>query len=91
MVRVRVKLFSLYRDLFKSSELELEVDGKEIKVRDVIKTLTLLNARFERVLERFPPVILVRGLPVKEEDKVKDGDEVVFLPPASGGLMYKLG
>ena len=90
MVRVKVKLFSLYRDLFKSSELELEVDGKEIKVRDVIKTLTSLNTRFEQVLERFPPVILVRGLPVKEEDKVKDGDEIVFLPPASGGLIHKL-
>ncbi len=91
MVRVKVKLFSLYRDLFKSSELELEIGGEEIKVGDVIKTLTSLNTRFEQVLKRFPPVILVRGLPVKEEDKVKDGDEIVFLPPASGGLMHKLG
>lgn len=81
-MQVRVRLFAVYREQAGTDALELEVPSGA-SAREVFATLQ----------ERFPrlrPVSEPLGVAVNREhrppeDPLQDGDEVVFLPPVSGG------
>jgi MoaD family protein len=82
MMKVRVKLFASFRDIVGKKEEEIEIDeGTTVK--------GLLDAYMERFpqLERYRDHII---LSVNREYgaaglELREGDEVSFLPPVSGG------
>lgn len=77
---VRVRLFAAFREAAGTDRLEVPVEAGA-RVRDLLATLK----------ERFPTVPLERGLVAVNRDYVgqdlalRDGDEVAFIPPVSGG------
>lgn len=81
-MRVKVKLFASFRDIVGAKEEELELnDGTTVQM--------LLDGYFRRFpqMVRFKEHIILSvnkeyGPPAKV---LKDGDEVSFLPPVSGG------
>jgi MoaD family protein len=81
-MKIRVKLFASFRDI---------VGGKEEEVE--ITEGTTVQMLLDSYIERFPEMARYRDhiiLSVNKEYgaaglELKDGDEVSFLPPVSGG------
>ena len=81
-MKVKVKLFAVFRDIVGAKEED----------RD-IKDGTTVQSLLEEYIERFPQMAKFRDhiiLSVNKEygppgKTLKDGDEVSFLPPVSGG------
>ncbi len=83
MARVKLRFFSLYSDVV-GNELSIELeDGSRLS--DLIVTLYEKYPRLRTLFDRVKPLILVNGVARDEEYIVKNGDEVAFIPPASGG------
>ena len=81
-VRVKVKLYASFREIVGAKEEDLELEEG-----------TTVQMLLEDYVKRFPQIGRFRehiilsvnkeyGAPAK---KLKDGDEVSFLPPVSGG------
>lgn len=81
-MRVRVKLFASFRTIVGQKEEELEVpDG--ITVRGLLDQYVSRFPDLERYREH---IILSVNTEYGPPDRaLKDGDEVSFLPPVSGG------
>ena len=81
-MRIKVKLFAVFRDIVGAKEEDLEVHPGAT-VQDLL----------ERYIERFPQMAKFRDHIILSVNKeygapsrtLKDGDEVSFLPPVSGG------
>jgi molybdopterin synthase sulfur carrier subunit len=81
-VNVHVRLFARYRELAGSGSLELDVPPNS----------TALDV-FNRVAERFPEMQPMRGSTlmaidaefVRPETEMREGEELVLMPPVSGG------
>lgn len=81
-MKVKVRLFAVFRDIVGSKEEVLE-----------IKRGTTVQTLLESYISRFPQMAKFRDhiiLSVNKEYgpprmELKDGDEVSFLPPVSGG------
>lgn len=81
-MRVRVKLFASFREIVGQKEEEIEVDEG-----------TTVQQLLDSYIERFPQLARYRDhiiLSVNREYgagnlRLKEGDEVSFLPPVSGG------
>ncbi len=81
-VKVKVKLFAAYQEVFQVPELELEF-SEGTQVIAVLEYLLAKKPELEqwRNLTRFGI-----NLEFVEPDTVlQDGDEVVLIPPVSGG------
>jgi len=82
MMRVKVKLYASFREIVGAKEEDLELEDG-----------TTVQMLLERYIIRFPQIGRFREhviLSVNKEygppaKKLKDGDEVSFLPPVSGG------
>jgi molybdopterin converting factor subunit 1 len=82
MMRVRVLLFAIYRDLAGTGEIEVEVPF-EATARTALDRLRSLNDRFERLPAE--PAVAV-NLEYSSLDAIlNDGDELALLPPVAGG------
>jgi MoaD family protein len=89
MARVRVRLVSLLRDAVGKPIVEVEVeDGATLGrvVEELFKAYPKLG-EIVRALERrgLEVVYMVNGRFSGFDERVREGDEVVLLPPASGG------
>jgi molybdopterin converting factor subunit 1 len=81
-MRIKVKLFAVFRDIVGSKEEELTVDPG-----------TTVQKLLDQYIARFPEMAKFRDhivLSVNREygpggKTLKEGDEVSFLPPVSGG------
>lgn len=81
-MKVTVKLYASFREIVGAKEEEIDVDDG-MTVKDLL----------ERYIERFPQIGRYRDhiiLSVNKEyghpsRKLRNGDEVSFLPPVSGG------
>ncbi len=81
-VRLTVKFFGSYQEAVGEKELQIETD-KVSRIQDLIEELT----------EKYPGLadlddqllIAVNKSMAEREKELKDGDEVAFLPPVSGG------
>ncbi|HSL22156.1 MAG TPA: molybdopterin converting factor subunit 1 [Vicinamibacterales bacterium] len=81
-MQVRIRLFARLRDIAGAPELQREVpDGATL--RAVWNTL----AREFPELERYTPAVsaALNDEYARMDAPVKDGDELAFLPPVSGG------
>lgn len=89
---VKIKLFSLYRDVARVSELEIDV--KECNPERIISILVTMYPSLKQVFEDVPPMIFVDGNVVSLElnnSFVKSCSEIGIAPPASGGSSIKVG
>lgn len=81
-IKIKVKLFAIYQEAFETSELDL-VMSKETSVGDVFQSLIEQKpylAKWQEVT-RFGV-----NLQFVESDTIlQDGDEIVLIPPVSGG------
>jgi len=80
-VRVSVKYFASFRDMTGRREETLEVpDGVTVEgLREHVKML------YEKIALKDQVLVAVNGVFVPLETVVREGDEVAFFPPVSGG------
>jgi molybdopterin converting factor subunit 1 len=81
-MKVRLLLFAVLRDIVGADERELEVaDGtRAIDLWNGLRTDYPRLAPYEK-----PPFTAVNQDYVQPEALLRDGDEVAFIPPVSGG------
>jgi molybdopterin converting factor subunit 1 len=80
-MRVRVKLFSLLRETAGSSELVIDFEG--LTAGDLWEEL---EQRFPGLASfRFSRAIAVNRQHVRDNQPLREGDEMAFFPPVSGG------
>jgi|FaiFalDrversion3_1042247.scaffolds.fasta_scaffold00133_4 molybdopterin synthase catalytic subunit len=80
-MRIRVRLFAVYREAIGTSLLELDTDG----VATPASVWTQLIARYPALRGLPSPRFAVREEYVPETHLLREGDEVVLIPPVSGG------
>ncbi|GAB4540876.1 MAG: MoaD/ThiS family protein [Pleurocapsa sp.] len=82
IIKIKVKLFAVYQETFGKPELELNF-AQPISVGDLLSSLIKQKPQLQKWqnITRF-------GVNLKFVDSntlLKDGDEVVLIPPVSGG------
>lgn len=79
---MRIRLFARVRDIVGAAELERDVTNG-----DTLRTVWQGLVREYPELERYGPLIsgAVNEEYARMDSPLKDGDEVAFLPPVSGG------
>lgn len=81
-MNIRVRLFSIAKDLAKMDELQLDMkDGAH--VNDIYDYLVAYNDSFMDHKEMFR--VAVNNEYVEGDHGLHDGDEVAVIPPVSGG------
>ncbi len=80
-MRVRVRLFAVYREAVGSSVLELEADG----IAHPASVWEHLVRRYPRLQGLPAPRFAVGDEYVPGEFPLREGDEVALIPPVSGG------
>jgi len=81
-IKVKIKLFAIYQEVFDTSELELLFPA-ETKVRNVLQTLIKQKPQLAQWQEVTKFGVNLQF--VTADTVLKDGDEVVLIPPVSGG------
>ena len=91
-MRIKLKFFSFFRELFQAGEKDVEMEG-ESDVRDLLELLCDSSKKRESVFEgrELKPYLAIlkngkhihglKGL----ETKLEDGDLIAIFPPAGGG------
>ncbi len=81
-IKVKVKLFAIYQEAFDIPELILALP-KQSTVNNILDSLIEQKPQLEqwRKITRFGVNLKF----VEADTIVKDGDEVVLIPPVSGG------
>ncbi|MBQ7638405.1 MAG: MoaD/ThiS family protein [Clostridia bacterium] len=84
MAKIKVKLFGVFRVDTHTPEVELDAD----RMKDVFSALNekLGNIQMDSGLEFKDAVVYLNGESCRKKSaKLKDGDEIWLLSPASGG------
>ena len=79
---IRALFFGHYRDIVPSGEISVTLSG-DATVSDAAATLAALEPRLADILNRTR--VAVGADFATAETSLKDGDELAFLPPMSGG------
>ena len=81
-IKIKVKLFAIYQEVFQTSELDL-VFSKSITVGNILEFLIEQKPQLAKWQEvtRFGVNLKF----VQSDTLIKDRDEVVLIPPVSGG------
>ncbi|RLF05780.1 MAG: MoaD family protein [Thermoprotei archaeon] len=89
MVRVKLRYFSVIKDMTGKSSEEVEV-SRGTKVGEL---LNYLGNRYPELGEFMEYeghlIVLVNGRAVNRDETLEGGEEVALLPPVSGGSLYK--
>ena len=81
-MKISVKLYASFREIVGKKEEEIEVpDGTTVK--DLLDSYVKRFPRMDRYREHI--ILSVNKEYGHPSRKLKDGDEVTFLPPVSGG------
>ena len=77
---VTLRLFASIREIAGTNQLDIDA-------RTVGQAIEFAIEKFGSDFAAALPAcrIWVNGIPVNEDDKVSDGDEIAILPPVSGG------
>ena len=85
-MKIKILTSELSRKIGK--EVEIRVDG-EITIEELVKELVKLHPEAEEEFNEFFYIFSVNGDLIQSdklgEVKVKEGDEVIIIPPVSGG------
>jgi MoaD family protein len=89
MVKVRIRLVSLLRDAIGKPVIELEA-GDKPTLGEVIEKLYEMYPKLRRIVEALEKrgldvVYMVNGRFAGFDEPIGEDDEIVILPPASGG------
>ncbi|MEM7593481.1 MAG: MoaD/ThiS family protein [Cyanobacteria bacterium P01_A01_bin.83] len=81
-IKIKVKLFAIYQEAFETSELDL-VLAKQTSVGNVLESLIEQKPYLQkwRDVTRFGVNLQF----VESDTLLQDGDEIVLIPPVSGG------
>ena len=92
-MRVKVRVFAMFREMIGAKEVTLELDGSS-SVRDVLERLCEIYGIYDKlfdadgnlkeyvhVLKNGRHINFIGGLAAE----VQDGDEIAIFPPAAGG------
>ena len=82
---VRVRFFSLIADELGRREAVLSLSGRRITVQDLVDHLKRLFPRLQDLERMTDIIVLVNGEAVGKDYRIREGDEVALIPPASGG------
>ena len=80
---ITVKLFAILRD--KAGRSELLVSGSPATVSELLKQVSTEYPALSDALSRGRIMVSINQEFVKQDAKLKDGDEVALMPPFSGG------
>ena len=81
-IKIKVKLFAIYQEVFDTPELELLLP-EETKVKNVLQTLIEQKPQLKRWQEVTRFGVNLQFVPA--DTILQDGDELVLIPPVSGG------
>ena len=81
-MKITVLLFASLKDIAGKGRLEIEIDGK-CSVENLSKKLYQLYPKVE-AFDNSVRIALNQEF-VEDDIELKDGDEVAYLPPVSGG------
>ena len=81
---IKILFFGRLREALQSDGLELEPE-KIVTVRDVKDSLSIKGPLWEDLLDAQNTLIALNQTIVDELACVKDGDEIAFFPPVTGG------
>ena len=92
-MKVKVKFFAPFRELFSARESEVELIGAP-DVQELLDLLCDSDERREKVFDQYGELnsyvmILKNGRPIQTLGgiltQLEDGDEIAIFPPVSGG------
>ena len=82
LIEIKVKLFAIYQETLGKDELKLKIPVQTT----VIKVLEILLTEKPELQKWLPLTRFGVNLQFVDGDTIlQDGDEVVFIPPVSGG------
>jgi molybdopterin synthase catalytic subunit len=81
-VKVRVKFFSVHREVVGKKELEIELRGKT-SINEVLKLLITDYPKIRKLMDS--TIISLNHNNANGSELLKDGDEVALFPPVGGG------
>lgn len=81
---VRVRFFAMLKDVVEREVVEIPVEG-EVPLKRLEEMVTESFPQLKEYLQRGRVLISVNQEFATPETIVRDGDEVAFLPPFSGG------
>lgn len=87
-MQVKVKFISLFRDIAGRSDDVLEVPGAENTLGRVLSVISEKYPRLKEFISSGEFVVLVNSKAAEPNDSVREGDEVIIMPPISGGSHY---
>ena len=84
MVKIKLKFFSIIKDITGIHELEIDFNG-----RTVNELLNFIKSKWPQISEiesEIPLIVLIDGKVAKITDKIPSNEcEIAILPPVSGG------
>jgi molybdopterin converting factor subunit 1 len=80
---IRALFFASYRDIAGTDELDVELPGGEARVRDLVDRLRASGGAWTALPAA--PAVAVNMTYASLSTPVREGDEVAFIPPVSGG------
>ncbi|ADM28407.1 MoaD family protein [Ignisphaera aggregans DSM 17230] len=84
-MKIRVRLFSIYRDVVGREQIEIEVSSG-ISVNEIINYLMDMYPKLKSVFSEIKPLVLINGAIVDENNIVDSDAEIAIIPPVSGGM-----
>ncbi len=81
---INILLFAKYRELLDTEKLELDADNID-SINDIKNHLSQLGAAWQQVFEQSNLLVAINQQMARLDSPVKDGDEVAFFPPVTGG------
>lgn len=86
-MKAKVKYIALYRDLAGTSEEFIELP-EDSSVRNLLDIVALRHQSLKEHLDSGEALVLVDGKTAQIDEKLRDGCEIVIMPPISGGSSY---
>ena len=82
---ITVKFFSLIREAVDTEQLTLEMSDRLATVEALKNELSLRGEIWKEALSHPNLIQAINQRVVFQEEGIKDGDEVAFFPPMTGG------
>ncbi len=84
-MRIKVKYMSILKDYAKEDSKVIEFNINDISLNKFIKKLFALHPEFKEIEEQVGFIVLVNDKIPRPNIKLRDGDEILLVPIASGG------